>query len=379
MTLNSSKIVCSILIFTIALTHVVVSAQSIRPAELGPQLVVNNGFEDIRRIPTKWYYNGEDFNHIMNKWVSPTLSSPDIYTPSTKVPDSWAEKGFGDARPYKGRNMIGLTLYGCDHGKPHCREYVQSMLKEPLVIGQKYYMDFWVKPLNKSLLCNNIGAFFSVFEIRKELDVQLKCKPQLFAKEIIAPNKNEWIHIEGIFTAQTAGKYIVLGNFFADDKTMTRNLPGKDPLNFAYYYFDEISLYKIPPYVEEPSEEGTFEACCIKKGDTIQLHNIYFDFDKSELRPESYIELNKLLRVLGEYPGMKVTLTGHTDIIGRSNYNIWLSRNRANAVREFLIENAVDEDRLKVVAMSFTQPAATNKTEEGRQLNRRVELVVVEK
>lgn len=367
-----------LIIFWLSFTPFIAKAQSIRPPELGPQLVVNNGFEDIKRIPTKWYYNGEDFNLIMNKWVSPTLSSPDVYTPSTKVPEGWAEKGFGDARPYKGRNMVGLTLYGCEHGKPHCREYIQSMLKEPLIIGQKYYIDFWVKPLKKSMLCNNIGAFFSVFEIKKELDVQLKCKPQLNARDIIRPDKNEWIHIEGIFTASTAAKYIVLGNFFADDKTKTMLPGGKDPLNFAYYYFDEISVYKIPPFTEAPSEEGTFDACCIKKGDTIQLHNIYFDFDKSVLRPESYIELNKLLRVLGDRPSMKVHITGHTDIIGRSNYNIWLSRNRANAVREFLIENAVDEDRLKVVAMSYSQPAATNKTEEGRQLNRRVELIVIE-
>jgi outer membrane protein OmpA-like peptidoglycan-associated protein len=148
-------------------------------------------------------------------------------------------------------------------------------------------------------------------------------------------------------------------------------------LNYAYYYFDEISVHKIPPFIDQPSEEGTFEDCCIKKGDTILLKNIYFDFDKSTLRPESNIELNKLLRVLGEHENMTLHITGHTDLVGRYNYNVWLSRNRAIAVKTFLVENGIDEERLKVVAMSFTKPAATNKTDEGRQLNRRVELIVL--
>ncbi len=107
------------------------------------------------------------------------------------------------------------------------------------------------------------------------------------------------------------------------------------------------------------------------------LKNIYFDFDRSTLRPESNIELNKLLRILGEHENMSLNITGHTDVVGRFKYNTWLSRNRATSVKTFLVENGIEEERLKVVAMSFTKPAATNKTDEGRQLNRRVELVVL--
>ena len=352
-------------------------SQSIRPKQLGPQLVLNNGFEDIKRIPTQWYFKGEDFDAIMKSWESPTLASPDIYTPSTKVPASWAEKGFGKAFPFKGRNMIGLTIYGCGIGKPHCREYVQSQLKEPLVIGQKYYVEMWVKPLLNSVRCDKIGAFFSVFDIKKDFDVRLKCKPQIAAKEVVDTKGGNWIQLESIFTAQTSGKYIVLGNFYTDSLTRITTNGIKEPLNYAYYYFDEISVHKIPPFINTPSEEGTFEDCCIKRGDTILLKNIYFDFDRSTLRPESNIELNKLLHILGEHENMSLNITGHTDVVGRFKYNTWLSRNRATSVKTFLVENGIEEERLKVVAMSFTKPAATNKTDEGRQLNRRVELVVL--
>lgn len=353
-------------------------AQSIRPKELGPQLVRNNGFEEIKRIPFQWYFKGEDFNIIMKDWESPTQASPDIYTLSTKVPEKWAEKGFGKSNPYKGRNMIGLTLYGCGFGKPHCREYVQSLLKEPLVIGQKYYFECWVKPLPKSLRCNNIAAFFSVFDIDKPLDGRLKCKPQVEILYIVEPKKSEWTHVDAIFTAQTAGNHIVLGNFKSDSLTKVSSTGISDPLNYAYYYFDEIGVYKIPPFIEIPSEEGTFEDCCIKKGDTILLKNIYFDFDKSTLRPASNVELSKLLRLLGNYPNMKLNIAGHTDVVGKYNYNVWLSRKRAQAVMSFLTDNGIDEERLSVAAMSYSQPAATNKTIDGRQLNRRVEMHVIE-
>ena len=84
--MKGSETLYRLIIFWISFAPFIANTQSIRPPELGPQLVVNNGFEDIKRIPTKWYYNGEDFNLIMNKWVAPTFSSPDVYTLSTKVP-----------------------------------------------------------------------------------------------------------------------------------------------------------------------------------------------------------------------------------------------------------------------------------------------------
>lgn len=357
---------------------VLLLAQDKKVKDIGPEMVPNNGFEVIKRIPTHWYMNGEDFNNIMSDWTSPTLASPDAYTLSTKVPASWKEKGFGDQYAYKGNNMVGLTMFGCKYGKPHCREYVQVRLKEPLIIGQQYYFEMWVKHLPKSLHINNIAAFFAPGMIKKNFDIQISCKPQVIAKKIVKTPGRDWVKLSGSFISQTSASFMVLGNFMNDSLTKTEE-PPNESLNFAYYYIDEVSLKKIPPYITAPSEEGTFDDCCIKKGDTVILKNIYFDFDKSILRPQSYIELNKLLRVLHENPNMVITITGHTDIVGKMRYNTWLSRNRAEAVKQFLMDNSIEAERLKVVAMSYTKPAATNKTDQGRQLNRRVELVIIDK
>lgn len=364
--------------FILAVAPLILNAQIQVTKDIGPELVPNNGFESIKRIPTHWFMNGEDFNNIMNYWTSPTLASPDVYTLTSKVPPSWKEKGFGDQLAYKGNVMIGLTVFGCKYGKPHCREYVQVRLKEPLVIGQQYYFEMSVKHLDKSLNVNNIGAFFAPGFIKKNFDIQITCKPQFNTKEIIYTPGRSWVKLSGSFTSKTAATFMVLGNFYPDSLTKTGQTPTTN-LNFGYYYIDEVYLKKIPPFVEIPSEEGTFEDCCIEKGDTVTLKNIYFDFDKSVIREKSYVELNKLLRLLHENPNMRITITGHTDIVGRFRYNTWLSRNRATAVKQYLIDNAIDENRLKVVAMSYIKPAATNKTDEGRQLNRRVELVILDK
>ena len=365
-------------LFILAFSPFLLHAQFQISTDIGPEMVPNNSFESIKKIPTHWFVKGEDFNDIMNDWTSPTHGSPDVYTLSSKVPANWKEKGFGEQLAFKGNVMVGVTVFGCKYGKPHCREYVQVKLKEALVIGQQYYFEMWVKHLPKSLQTNNLGAFFAPGFIKKNFDIQITCKPQINIKQIVKTPGAAWVKLQGTFTSTTAATHMVVGNFYSDSLTKTDEEPNAK-LNFGYYYIDAVSLKKIPPFVDIPSEIGTFEDCCIEKGDTVILKNIYFDFDKSIIRPSSYVELNKLLRLLNENPGMRITITGHTDIVGRFRYNTWLSRNRANAVKQYLIDNAIDEDRLKVVAMSYIKPAATNKTDEGRQLNRRVELVVIDK
>lgn len=113
-------------------------------------------------------------------------------------------------------------------------------------------------------------------------------------------------------------------------------------------------------------------------GQSVILRNIFFDFDKATLRPESRIELDRLLGVLIDFPTIKIEISGHTDNIGSSAYNKNLSMKRAKAVVDYLIENGISEDRLEYVGYGFDRPVATNSTPEGRQQNRRTEFKVIE-
>jgi outer membrane protein OmpA-like peptidoglycan-associated protein len=112
-------------------------------------------------------------------------------------------------------------------------------------------------------------------------------------------------------------------------------------------------------------------------GSKIILKNIFFDYDRATLRPESFPELNRLVKLLESYPRMRIEIGGHTDSHGSLAYNTTLSDNRAKSVVEYLIEKGIAADRLEYKGYAFTQPIATNDTDEGRQQNRRVEFKVL--
>lgn len=115
----------------------------------------------------------------------------------------------------------------------------------------------------------------------------------------------------------------------------------------------------------------------IQKDQTMVLNNILFDFDKSTLRPESYVELEKLYKFLIENPNLIIEIGGHTDNKGTKEYNLLLSEKRAKAVYDYLISKNINPSRLKYKGYGDTKPIADNTTEEGRQLNRRTEIKIL--
>lgn len=121
----------------------------------------------------------------------------------------------------------------------------------------------------------------------------------------------------------------------------------------------------------------TIEMRKLQTGMVSILRNIYFDFDKATFKQDSYNELNKLERMMQQNPAMQVEIAGHTDVVGTKNYNLFLSRKRAEAVKDFLTKKGVDSRRIKAVGYGATKPLASNDDEdEGRELNRRVEFKV---
>lgn len=115
----------------------------------------------------------------------------------------------------------------------------------------------------------------------------------------------------------------------------------------------------------------------IEVGTTIVLKNIFFDYDKATLRPESYAELDRVVNILTKQPKLKIEISGHTDNKGAFEYNKQLSKSRAKTVVDYLIEKGISADRLTFEGYAFEKPIATNDTDEGRQLNRRVEFKVL--
>lgn len=104
--------------------------------------------------------------------------------------------------------------------------------------------------------------------------------------------------------------------------------------------------------------------------------SVLFDYDQADIRPDAEISLLSVLTVIEEYPSAKVRIEGHTDSMGEEDYNLDLSKKRAQSVRDWLIERGCDSERLVPIGFGESKPMASNDTEEGRQQNRRVEIII---
>jgi len=105
------------------------------------------------------------------------------------------------------------------------------------------------------------------------------------------------------------------------------------------------------------------------------LYGIHFDFDKAVIKPDSNALLDDIATTLKHFPEWRLRITGHTDSTGNAAYNEELSMNRANAIKQALADRGIDAARLQTLGMGEKQPVASNDTQEGQALNRRVELV----
>lgn len=157
-------------------------------------------------------------------------------------------------------------------------------------------------------------------------------------------------------------------------------LPDKREYSFyatadAYYSVREnIDLSTLKEYGEV---ERDLVLAPIAKGEAIRLNNVFFVRSKAVLMPKSLPELDKLAELLSDNPALEIQIEGHTDNTGSSDLNLELSQERAEKVREYLIEKGVDKKRLKAKGFGGAKAYADNKTEETRKLNRRVEFRIL--
>ena len=115
----------------------------------------------------------------------------------------------------------------------------------------------------------------------------------------------------------------------------------------------------------------------IKYTDTLEVRNVYFDFDKSDIKQEYKQNLDQLAQFMKDNPGTKIEVGGHTDSKGTDEYNYLLSGRRANAVKDYLVNKGVAKDKVIIEKYGENSPIASNNTDETRKYNRRVEFKVL--
>ncbi|OGV10966.1 MAG: hypothetical protein A3J84_07150 [Ignavibacteria bacterium RIFOXYA2_FULL_37_17] len=142
---------------------------------------------------------------------------------------------------------------------------------------------------------------------------------------------------------------------------------------------DEIEELIIKHTPKEIVKEVVVEKPVEVKKSQWVLVGVNFQFNSAQLTPESYPILFYAVQNLNENPDTKVEIQGHTDNIGSEQYNMKLSEERAQTVRDYLVAKGIDPSRLTVKGYGESMPVADNSTPEGRSLNRRIEFKVLEK
>jgi outer membrane protein OmpA-like peptidoglycan-associated protein len=143
-----------------------------------------------------------------------------------------------------------------------------------------------------------------------------------------------------------------------------------------YSVGENVDLTKVKTYTE--LKRDLFLAP-IEVGEAIRLNNLFFDFNKSTLRKESFPELERVINLLKENSAMKIEISGHTDNVGSDEVNNKLSNDRATAVKAFLASRGIESERINSKGYGKSTPVAPNNTDEGRQKNRRVEFTILSK
>lgn len=312
-------------------------------------------------------------------------------------------------------NHYELLLMG-DPKRPYSiGNFIYTKVLCPLVTGEKYqvrlrvktfghefdYLDFWTGPTEPWRGRYSFSSIKPAFTVTPD--------------SVLGKDLKKWRNITYTFTAKGGERFLLLGNI--TQKSLENAKKKARKKDVIEYGVDDISLYAVNPSIPKCLEyeaikdqvyrndfrhPGRFVddieidsslipvtkkdtaiviappvAIPSKKTDTLFIPDVLFKFDKSDLNPKFASRLDSFVNILKIKKYAKLLVEGHTDSYGTDEYNLKLSQERANTIRQYLL------DKLKVnaaliIAKGFgeMQPRATNATAEGRQLNRRVEIII---
>ena len=346
-------------------------------------LIPNPGFEVYMGKLTSYSNNLSKAQH----WIG--LNTSDYYNNNEKAKRNQSYKS-QLLQLYKPRN--GTTYAGIRFQKKY-REYIQTKLIKELKAGKKYNIEFYISLAQHSMYqTKSIGIHFSKSE-KNANDFGKETEYVQVNIDLVDIETTDWYLIEGEYIAKGNEKYVTIGNFVKNIKKELKFRPDVEINNKtirkrikkvreAYYYLDDISITPAIDPSGKKNDDGLYKIDTtqsndflseneILTGNTIIFQNIYFEIDKAKLLPKSYEELNKKKSV-------KIEIRGHTDNTGSYDNNINLSERRAEAVMDYLINKGIGKNRITYKGFGSSVPIVGNKTEDGRQKNRRVEFVIIQ-
>lgn len=241
--------------------------------------------------------------------------------------------------------------------------------EKPLILGNEdNLISIIANPIRETIIEKAIEIKTTRLTILKGLILDAITKNPLEAEiEIVDNDKNEIVSVST--SNSSTGKFLVS---LPSGKNYGIAVKAKDYL----FHSENFDIPATSNY-QEVNKEILLNK--MEVGVKIILKNIFFDLAKSDLRPTSYPELERVIKMLTDFPTVRIEISGHTDSLGTLATNKKLSEARAKSVVDYLISKGIDTSRLEFKGYAYFQPVATNSTEEGRQENRRVEFKILSK
>jgi OOP family OmpA-OmpF porin len=347
---------------------------------IAQNLVPNGSFEQYTVCPGSFTTTASDLK--LPGWKPVGLGIPDHFHYCSRgdasVPYNWA----GMSEAYEGDGYAGLYLW-TDDGKDY-RDYLQCKLVQPLIKDSTYYIEFHYKVSSYSnYSIDRIGLALTLDSNPVMHDLAIKNPDALNILRDSAITKSTGLWEAARFEYQSKGGeiFLTLGNFFNNETTKSHRLISRqvsEPMlaRAAYYYVDAVIVvprFKIQKQLAEKVAPG-FTPDHASFNTPYVLKNINFETNSAKLTPDSFGELDRLSKFLADNSEIKIEISGHTDDVGQTAYNIDLSKKRAESVTAYLTGKGIGNSRISSLGYGKSQPLIQSSSEDARKLNRRVEV-----
>lgn len=353
-------------------------------------LVFNGDFELYKYKPVLIVNNGHNrIEDLIPGWVSPGTSA-DYYNYNRKVQDVPDHM-----EPVVSRSgYAGIMIY--NNRRESYSEHLQTKLKNALARGRKYCLTFDVMlSVNAGYFTEKFEALFSSNDSYVTSDSTVSDSVRRFTYQHTFDNTNRWQQLCECFVANGTEQYLTLGLFSPKDagatRTTSRYTSLMDINASAYYLVDNVSVKEVTDdhsciqklvvkRLEKKKQEvlknNVFAVLLTGEAKSITFKNVQFETNRSDLKQESFPELEQLLAFL-ENSNVNIEIAGFTDNVGSSELNQTLSTARAESIKTWLVTRGIEDNRLSTVGYGASNFVADNNSEASRQLNRRVEIRLV--
>jgi outer membrane protein OmpA-like peptidoglycan-associated protein len=332
-------------------------------------LVPDGGFEDIHRLQI-----GKNNPAACTKtWQCPIDNgSGDSYNKKGKGHGSAPGNIFGRQKPHSGDGYGGICV------RKKFIEYLETKLSDTLVKDQEYLVEYYISKAERSI--GSVKEFGVMFSDKISMGISgigIPVKPSIEnIKKHGFRKKIKWMKFSAIYKAKGGETLLILGYF--NHKNV------KQFKGYAHYYIDDVSVVPLANHTitEPPKIRVDTPTTLIKTSpspllnQSITLKNIFFETNQSKLLESSFTELDLLSNQLHQFDQTTIVISGHTDDTGDEIQNRDLSTARAKAVADYLIAKGIDSERIIYKGYGSSKPIANNLTIEGKQQNRRVDIVI---